>query len=100
MSDYSLPISQVIDSTTSASEGGTIREKLHGWVVTVDHKRLGILYILYSTFFSLVAHRARRGGRGFYHPPLTRQSSRSCFERTSLQPILHDARHDDGVLSR
>src|SRR5271156_344525 len=55
MSDYPLPISQVIDQTTSASERGTILEKLHGWVVTVDHKRLGILYILYSTFFLLVA---------------------------------------------
>jgi cytochrome c oxidase subunit 1 len=55
MSDYPLPISQVIDPTTSASECGTILEKLHGWVVTVDHKRLGILYILYSTFFLLVA---------------------------------------------
>jgi len=55
MSDYPLPISQVIDPTTSASERGSILEKLHGWVVTVDHKRLGILYILYSTFFLLVA---------------------------------------------
>jgi cytochrome c oxidase subunit 1 len=55
MSDYPLPISQVIDQTTSASERGTFLEKLHGWVVTVDHKRLGILYILYSTFFLLVA---------------------------------------------
>ena len=55
MSDYPLPISQVIDPSTSASERGTFLEKLHGWVVTVDHKRLGILYILYSTFFLLVA---------------------------------------------
>jgi cytochrome c oxidase subunit 1 len=55
MSDYPLPVSHVIDTTTSASEPGTILEKLHGWVVTVDHKRLGILYILYSTFFLLVA---------------------------------------------
>ena len=55
MSHYSLPVSQVIDPSTSASERGTFLEKLHGWVVTVDHKRLGILYILYSTFFLLVA---------------------------------------------
>src|SRR3954467_15957186 len=55
MSDYALPVSQVIDPSTSASERGTFLEKLHGWVVTVDHKRLGILYILYSTFFLLVA---------------------------------------------
>ncbi|MEA2959708.1 MAG: cytochrome c oxidase subunit, partial [Alphaproteobacteria bacterium] len=55
MSDYALPVSQVIDPSTSASERGTFLEKLHGWVVTVDHKRVGILYILYSTFFLLVA---------------------------------------------
>jgi cytochrome c oxidase subunit I len=55
MSDYPLPVSHVIDPSTSASEGSTFLEKLHGWVVTVDHKRLGILYILYSTFFLLVA---------------------------------------------
>ena len=55
MSDYPVLVSDVIDPSTSASEGGTLLEKLHGWVVTVDHKRLGILYILYSTFFLLVA---------------------------------------------
>ena len=25
--------------------------RLHGWVTTVDHKRLGILYILYALVF-------------------------------------------------
>src|ERR1700748_2185331 len=55
MSHYALPVTEVIDPRTSASEPGTLLEKLHGWVVTVDHKRLGILYILYSTFFLLVA---------------------------------------------
>src|ERR1700689_4606200 len=29
-------------------------ERLHEWVTTVDHKRLGILYILYALFFLLV----------------------------------------------
>ena len=55
MSDYSLPVSAVIEPSAFASEQGTFLERLHGWVVTVDHKRLGILYILYSTFFLLVA---------------------------------------------
>jgi cytochrome c oxidase subunit 1 len=31
-----------------------ISERLHDWVVTVDHKKLGILYILYSLLFLLV----------------------------------------------
>ncbi len=30
-------------------------ESLHGWVTTVDHKRLGILYILYALLFLAVA---------------------------------------------
>jgi cytochrome c oxidase subunit 1 len=30
-------------------------EWLHGWVVTVDHKRLGILYMVYGILFLLVA---------------------------------------------
>ena len=54
MSDYPLPVSHVIDQSTPTSGRSTLLEKLHGWVVTVDHKRLGILYILYSTFFLLV----------------------------------------------
>src|SRR5215831_9559299 len=30
-------------------------EILHEWVTTVDHKRLGIMYILYALFFLVVA---------------------------------------------
>jgi len=32
----------------------TLMERLHAWVITVDHKRLGILYVLYSLVFLLV----------------------------------------------
>jgi len=55
MSNYSLSVSATIEPSATASELGTFLERLHGWVVTVDHKRLGILYILYSTFFLLIA---------------------------------------------
>src|SRR6201991_5334716 len=55
MSEYSLPAVQASEAMTSQTSQGTFLEKLHEWVVTVDHKRLGILYILYSTFFLLVA---------------------------------------------
>src|SRR5271170_7134734 len=36
-----------------AAEAGvrTITERLHDWVVTVDHKKLGILYIVYALCF-------------------------------------------------
>ena len=29
----------------------TFVEKLHEWVTTVDHKQLGILYVLYALLF-------------------------------------------------
>src|SRR5262249_35436535 len=31
-----------------------IVERLHAWVITVDHKRLGILYILYALTFLVI----------------------------------------------
>ncbi len=34
---------------------GTYLEVIHSWVVTVDHKKLGILYIVYALIFLLVA---------------------------------------------
>jgi cytochrome c oxidase subunit 1 len=33
----------------------TFLEKAHSWVVTVDHKKLGIMYIVYSLLFLVVA---------------------------------------------
>ena len=39
----------------AVAEGGrSIGETLHSWVTTVDHKKLGILYIVYSLFFLIV----------------------------------------------
>ncbi|MFZ0395561.1 MAG: cytochrome c oxidase subunit I [Terracidiphilus sp.] len=43
------------DRTPEHAARGTWLEWLHGWIVTVDHKRLGILYILYALVFLLVA---------------------------------------------
>src|SRR5258708_35456226 len=31
-----------------------VGDRLHDWVVTVDHKKLGILYILYALFFLFI----------------------------------------------
>ena len=31
-----------------------VRERLHDWVTTVDHKRLGVLYILYALLFLVI----------------------------------------------
>jgi cytochrome c oxidase subunit 1 len=34
--------------------GRPISERLHDWVVTVDHKKLGVLYILYALVFLVI----------------------------------------------
>jgi cytochrome c oxidase subunit I len=53
MADQTLPIPGSLDA--SPSRGAAFLEWLHSWVVTVDHKKLGILYIIYALFFLLVA---------------------------------------------
>src|ERR1700723_1994821 len=46
--------SEVIAINEFAGGGQSGGEWLHGWVTTVDHKRLGILYILFSVFFLVI----------------------------------------------
>jgi cytochrome c oxidase subunit 1 len=46
--------SETIALDAVAGGGRLIGERLHDWVVTVDHKKLGILYILYALFFLVV----------------------------------------------
>src|SRR6202453_1236591 len=53
MADQTLPIPGSL--TATPSRGAALLEWLHGWVVTVDHKKLGILYVVYAIFFLLVA---------------------------------------------
>jgi len=55
MSENSLRLPSSIDLTSSPSSAEALQQWLHEWVVTVDHKRLGILYIVYAIFFLLVA---------------------------------------------
>lgn len=40
---------------TAGAEGEPLFRKLHAWIVTVDHKRLGLMYIMYGLFFFVVA---------------------------------------------
>ena len=44
-----------LDRTRAADRRGTYLEVVHSWVVTVDHKKLGILYIAYALIFLVVA---------------------------------------------
>jgi cytochrome c oxidase subunit I len=53
MADQTFPIPETLD--VSRSRGVAWLEWLHSWVVTVDHKKLGILYIVYALVFLLVA---------------------------------------------
>ncbi|MFZ0271837.1 MAG: cytochrome c oxidase subunit I [Acidobacteriaceae bacterium] len=54
MADQTLPIAGTLDVTPPRRSTAMLLEWLHGWVVTVDHKRLGILYMVYGIFFLLV----------------------------------------------
>ena len=53
MSDYPIHIGETLEAASEPRQ--TLLDWLQGWVTTVDHKRLGILYIVYSIFFLLVA---------------------------------------------
>src|SRR6266700_1879349 len=44
-----------LDPTRANTARGTYLELVHSWVVTVDHKKLGILYIAYALIFLVVA---------------------------------------------
>jgi hypothetical protein len=75
-----------------ATETLPLPSKLHGWIVTVNHKRLGTLYIATALFFFAVAgllaalirlQLAIPGGK-FLTPDV-------------FQPVVHDAWNQDGV---
>src|SRR5258708_398783 len=46
--------SDAIAIRTAEAAGRPWVERLHEWVTTVDHKRLGVLYILYALFFLII----------------------------------------------
>ena len=54
MADSTLPIQGALDLTPPSVRKSTLLETLHSWIVTVDHKKLGLLYTMYGIFFLLV----------------------------------------------
>ncbi len=54
MADSSIPLGGSVDLTRPAPVRDLVVEVLHDWVITVDHKKLGILYVVYAIFFLLV----------------------------------------------
>lgn len=55
MADSTIPIAGALDVTPSEQSRGTFLEVVHGWLVTVDHKKLGIMYIVYAVLFLVIA---------------------------------------------
>jgi cytochrome c oxidase subunit I len=51
MSSNSLPMPDAIDSPRHLTGSARVLETLHDWVVTVDHKKLGLMYIGMALFF-------------------------------------------------
>src|ERR1700741_564797 len=54
MASNSLPLPQAIDSGKPTSGNAWLLETVHEWVITVDHKKLGIMYIVAGLFFLLL----------------------------------------------
>ncbi|MBV8631605.1 MAG: cytochrome c oxidase subunit I [Silvibacterium sp.] len=55
MADQTLPIHGALDLTPPRESQHTLLDILHDWVITVDHKKLGLMYMMMAIFFLLVA---------------------------------------------
>jgi cytochrome c oxidase subunit 1 len=54
MADQTFPIGGTLDLTPARVAKKSFLEILHEWITTVDHKKLGILYLVYALFFLVV----------------------------------------------
>ncbi len=54
MADSTLPIDASLDLTPPREREGRLLETLHSWVITIDHKKLGLMYMMMAIFFLLV----------------------------------------------
>jgi cytochrome c oxidase subunit I len=50
-----MAVTEAVDLTAQPKEKHLWLEYVHDWVTTVDHKKIGIMYIVYALFFLLVA---------------------------------------------
>ena len=69
--------------------------RLHEWVTTVDHKRLGILYILYALDVSGTGR-----SRSHHHARATHPAAQRLCLAPGFQSHVHDAWHDDDLFRR
>jgi cytochrome c oxidase subunit 1 len=49
------PVSVVLDETTSRKPRLTVRQIIHDWITTTDHKKIGLMYIGYALLFLVIA---------------------------------------------
>ena len=49
-----IPVNEVHDQTANVPRRLWL-EVLHGWVTTVDHKKIGLMYIAYALIFLVIA---------------------------------------------
>ena len=54
MADSTLPLGGAVDLTPPSEAYVTWLDRVTEWVTTVDHKKLGIMYMGYALFFLLV----------------------------------------------
>src|ERR1700722_18931097 len=48
-------LSGAIPSRSILASDKNVLDHIHAWLVTVDHKKLGLMYIMYGLFFFVVA---------------------------------------------
>jgi cytochrome c oxidase subunit 1 len=49
------PVQAVLDQTTTQAPRRLVLEVLHDWLATVDHKKIGLMYIGYALLFLVIA---------------------------------------------
>jgi len=49
------PVTAILDETTSSAPPSSTLQVLHEWVTTVDHKKIGLMYIGYALLFLVIA---------------------------------------------
>jgi cytochrome c oxidase subunit I len=49
------PVTAVVDQTQQPRERKLVLEVLHDWIATVDHKKIGLMYIGYALIFLVIA---------------------------------------------
>jgi cytochrome c oxidase subunit I len=54
MADQTLPIHGSLDLTPPRADESTWLNTLHSWIITVDHKKLGLMYMMLAIIFLLV----------------------------------------------